>query len=90
MRTDDGKRPYVLVLVIAAAAVVLVAALAAWTGRLGGGTAWPLVLAPFAVVLAAPLAVLVWLLAAEDGDDRSQLPSATDDQVTFHPTRTAA
>lgn len=90
MRTDDGKRPYVLVLVIAAVAVVLVAVLAAWTAWLGGGTAWPLVLAPFAVVLAVPLTVLAWLLAAEDGDDWSQLPSGTDDRVIPHVGRTAA
>jgi hypothetical protein len=55
MRTDDGKRPSVLVLVIAAAvAVVLVAAVTAWTAWLGGAAAWPLVLAPLAVVLAVP------------------------------------
>jgi uncharacterized membrane protein len=89
MRTDDGKRPYVLVLVIAAAVVVLVAGLAACTAWLGGG-AWPLVLAPFAAVLAVPLTVLAWLLAAEDGGDWSQLPSGTEDQVIPHVGRAAA
>ncbi|HEX6674612.1 MAG TPA: hypothetical protein VF486_06270 [Actinomycetes bacterium] len=89
MRTDDGKRPYVLVLVIAAVTVVLVAVLAAWTAWLGGG-AWPPVLAPFAAVLAAPLAVLAWLLAAEGSGDWSQLPSGTEDQVAPHVGRAAA
>ncbi len=47
-------------------------------------------LAPFAAVLAVPLTVLAWLLAAGDGDDWSQLPSGTDDRVIPHVGRTVA
>jgi hypothetical protein len=90
MPIDDDKRLSEVLLVGAALAVVLVAALAAWTAWLGGGAAWPLVLAPFAVVLAVPLTVLAWLLAAEDGGDWSQLPSGTDDRVIPHVGRAAA
>jgi hypothetical protein len=90
MPIDDDKRLSEVLLVGAALAVVLVAVLAAWTAWLGGGAAWPLVLAPFAVVLAVPLALLAWLWATEDGDEWSRLPSGADDQVAPHTTRTAA
>lgn len=71
-----GKRVYAALLGGAAVAVALVAALTAWAAQLGSG-AWLPVLAPFALVLAVPLATLAWLHSADTGEG-FQAPSGPD------------
>jgi len=76
MPGNDDKRLYAALLVGAGLAVALVAALTAWAAQLGGG-AWLPALAPFALVLAVPLATLAWLHSADTGE-RFQAPSGPD------------
>jgi putative ABC transport system permease protein len=73
--THRSKQLYTVLLGSAAVAVALTAALTAWAAQLGGG-AWPAVLAPFALVLAAPLAAVVWLHGAEHAGEPAQPPSS--------------
>jgi hypothetical protein len=79
-------------------AVASVAALTAWAAQLGGG-AWLPMLAPFALVLAVPLAALAWLhRAGTDTDQLVQTPSGPDHEpasrldrkLAWHTTRRVA
>jgi fatty acid desaturase len=86
MSRIDDKRLCAALLVAATLAVTLIAGLTAWAAWLGGG-AWLRVLAPFALVLLAPVAMLLWLLNADtDADELPEEPAAAeqDPVVQFH------
>jgi hypothetical protein len=74
MSESRSRRRYTALLVSATVAVAFVAALTVWAAWLGGGS-WPLLLVPFGLVLAVPLAALGWLRASEPIDEPVQASS---------------
>jgi hypothetical protein len=83
MPGNDDKRLSAVLLAGAALAVALVAALTAWTAKLGGG-AWLPVLAPFTLVLAVLLVTPLWPRVATNRDDEQpQAPTGPDHRRTL-------
>jgi hypothetical protein len=73
--TSNGSRHlYAALLIGASIAILLAAALTAWTARLGGGS-WLLVLVPFGLVLVVPLGALAWLRVDQDLEEPFQAPN---------------